>query len=114
MLVLLFFFQLFFLSFPSFLFLLLCPISFLSLLFISLISSEINIQLGNFTLKSRKVQLIQNFMDVEVYDDYVERFGVDEKQCAEVSPFKTCLLLSFGGVQNFSCCYFSNYCQQFF
>ena len=40
--------------------------------------------MGNFTLKSRKVQLIQNFFDVEEYDDYVKRFGTDEKQCAEV------------------------------
>ena len=48
------------------------------------IDTEINVQLGNFTLKSRKVQLIQNFLDVEIYEDYVARFGKDEKQCAEV------------------------------
>ena len=40
-------------------------------------------------LKSRNVQMIQNFIDVGAHPDYVERFGMTLRQSAEVSSLRS-------------------------
>ena len=48
------------------------------------LDTEINIQFGSFTLKTRKVQLIEQSLPVHESVDYKLLFGNVEAQCAEV------------------------------
>lgn len=46
--------------------------------------NEINIQLGDFTLDARRVEVIQHLVPVHEHGDYIMLFGTQEMQAAEV------------------------------